>query len=701
MLVHWAVVLGAWAVLLGAGARAAEDRELRWLEDPTDPEVVEWSGARNQAALEWLDADGELDGLTALAGEWRREQAKHRSIVDAVGDTLLVSEQKPDPGNDAEPERKLWRYHSELRVESPDGTYTVDLTGTGTESWWRSCANELSSDGAWLLWGRRRPEPDPLDPNRRVEHCLLFVTKVGSQSHQPIGEYRRGYTAFSRDGESIRFLHRGRLRTRITQLDLNGVEQDVLLSRPGCWARAELDVGVVLLWKGRWCRSRRSKWRPHSLTVDGQTERYRVPRINHRFAGYDDEQQELLVRVERGASDHERVVALPRGRSSARSWSTLLEDTELQPFRSVAWVDDRFLVISEVDATMTFSERSRTGELLGEPLQASFSAMSLRKTRTPQQLVTGISPRGSEVWARTRDGVYRPLQADPEGVKARFFQVSAVSEDGTEVPVSVVMPEGLEPAGDAPVWLQVYGGFGNGVKARVGVEETLWLQLGGVVATVHARGGSERGEEWHEQAQKADLALTYADVIAAGEWFVEAGWTAKGRLALSGFSNGGLTTAATVARAPHLFGAAVAGSGVHDLIRGPAMGAWWPGEYGHPVNPAQKKVLEGISPVHATPERLPPMLLTTGESDPTVTPSHSFKLAAAWASMPGGPVLLRVYPWPSHSQHLPGKKRTEALKQIGVAEVDRMSAEMVLFLARALELDLDQLWAPGEGEARD
>lgn len=694
MSLHLAVVMGVWA-------HAAEDRELRWLEDPTDPAVVEWSTARNDAALEWLDANGELDGLITLAGQWRRVAATQRSIADAAGDSLLVFETWPDPANDAEPERKLWRHHTELHVESPEGIYTVDLTGTGTESWWSPCDYELSSDGAWLLWGRRRPEPDPLNPNRRLEPCQLFLTKVGSQQHQPVGEYRRRYSSFSKDSQSIRLLHRGRMRTRLSQLDLTGAEQEVLLARPGCWSRTEPDEGVVLVWKGRRCRSRKSKWRPHSLTVDGQRQRYRVPWIGYRFAGFDAESHELMVRVKRGATDNERLVALSPGGSRARGWTTLFEDTELEPFRSVAWVDDRFVVVSAVDATMRLSEHSRTGELLGTPLDKSFSHLSLRKTSSPQAMVAGHSPRGTEVWARTRDGVYRPLLAEPIGVEAHFFQVLAVSADGTEVPVSVAMPDGLVPDDDTPVWLQVYGGFGNGVKARMGVPETLWLQLGGIVATVHARGGSERGEEWHEQARKADLALTYADVIAAGQWFVDSGWSSEGRLALSGFSNGGLTTAATVVRAPDLFGAAVAGSGVHDLIRGPAMGAWWPGEYGHPSNPSQKKVLEGISPVHATPDRLPPMWVTTGASDPTVTPSHSFKLAAAWESIPGGPVHLRVYPWPSHSRHLSSKKRTEALKLIGVAELDRMNAEKVLFLARALELELDRMWAPEEGAGLD
>jgi prolyl oligopeptidase len=84
--------------------------------------------------------------------------------------------------------------------------------------------------------------------------------------------------------------------------------------------------------------------------------------------------------------------------------------------------------------------------------------------------------------------------------------------------------------------------------------------------------------------------------------------------------------------------------------RGPGFGRWWPAEYGRPRGrPAVQASLRALSPVHNLPAGpLPPLLITTGVEDDTVSPAHSYKLAAAWRDLPGGPVLLNVHPTRTH-----------------------------------------------------
>src|SRR5690606_17178036 len=114
-----------------------------------------------------------------------------------------------------------------------------------------------------------------------------------------------------------------------------------------------------------------------------------------------------------------------------------------------------------------------------------------------------------------------------------------------------------------------------------------------------------------------NLRNTLDDVVAVAEHLIAEGWTRPGRIALTGSSNGGLTTAATVAARPDLFGAALTEAGVHDLLRGPRFGLWWPAEYGRSSQAGQGAVLAALSPVHAAPEApLPPVWIATGREDP-------------------------------------------------------------------------------------
>ena len=170
------------------------------------------------------------------------------------------------------------------------------------------------------------------------------------------------------------------------------------------------------------------------------------------------------------------------------------------------------------------------------------------------------------------------------------------------------------------------------------------------------------------------------------------GLAAEGRVAIEGTSNGGLTVAAAVARDPSAFGAVIANAGVHDLLRARRFGRWWPEEYGRLKDPEQAAVLRAESPVHRVPAGpLPPVLITTGQADPIVAPAHSYKLAAAWQDLPGGPVLLVVDPWGSHG----GDPKTVADWEM--EDADHLSAQKLAFLSRALEVEL-RLEAPLEAD---
>ena len=141
----------------------------------------------------------------------------------------------------------------------------------------------------------------------------------------------------------------------------------------------------------------------------------------------------------------------------------------------------------------------------------------------------------------------------------------------------------------------------------------------------------------------------FDDFIAAGEWLVASGWTARDRLAIHGRSNGGLLIGATLLQRPDLFAAALPGVGVLDMLRyhtASANARGWSSDYGLSEVEADYRALRAYSPVHNVQEGkcYPPTLITTADHDDRVVPWNSFKFAAALqhAQACPNPVLVRV-----------------------------------------------------------
>lgn len=395
----------------------------------------------------------------------------------------------------------------------------------------------------------------------------------------------------------------------------------------------------------------------------------------------------LLTRVV--GEERRRIVGIDLLKPGREHWRTILKDTDARQLRG-AWVHgDDLLIAESVDGVTEFSERPVSSDdtsLRVKPLDGPVQYVSVGQTMDAQALVRTVGPAHNRTWIRTLDGGYTEMTSSRRAPVV-FESVLATSADGTSIPVSWARSPKLNLDANAPVWLRAYGGFGQSQSLRVGAAEEIWLAAGGVLAVVHARGGAERGEEWHEQAMGENLGRTFEDVIAAAQWFVDAGWSRHGRIAVSGTSNGGLTAMASVAERPDLFGAGVSHSGVHDLVGGRSLeGGWWPAEYGRPGNADERRVMERYSPVARSPKSLPPILITTGREDPTVPPMHSHRLMNAWEGVAGGPVLIRVYPWTSHSMHLGRKAREEVSAEISLRDRDRAAAEELEFLLRSFDM---------------
>ena len=249
---------------------------------------------------------------------------------------------------------------------------------------------------------------------------------------------------------------------------------------------------------------------------------------------------------------------------------------------------------------------------------------------------------------------------DPSSLEVK--QVEYTSKDGTKVTMFVVHKKGLKLDGCNPTILDGYGGFAIPMTPFFLSTHIPWFEEGGVFALPNLRGGSEKGEAWHEAGMFERKQNVFDDFIAAAEWLIANGYTKPERLGITGGSNGGLLTGAVLTQRPELFSAVVSAVPLLDMLRFHHFlrARNWVSEYGSSGDPKQFEYLRRYSPYHNVKKgtKYPSVFLTAGEKDERVHALHARKmtalLQASTASDPAQePVFLQVEREAGHGMGAP------------------------------------------------
>ncbi len=278
-------------------------------------------------------------------------------------------------------------------------------------------------------------------------------------------------------------------------------------------------------------------------------------------------------------------------------------------------------------------------------------------TRPPTIYRLNLADGNSEVYRAPS------LDFDPSAYVTK--QVFYESKDGTKVPMFIVHRADVVPDGTQPTYLYGYGGFNISLTPRFSVPDAVWVEQGGIYAQPNLRGGGEYGEAWHLAGTKTQKQNVFDDFIAAGEWLVGQGIASPSTLGIGGRSNGGLLVGASITQRPDLFGAALAGVGVMDMLRFHlfTIGWAWVSDYGSSEDEREFEALYAYSPVHNVQPgtSYPATLIYTADHDDRVVPSHSFKFAAALQAGHEGeaPVMIRIDTKAGHGAGKPTRKRIE------------------------------------------
>jgi prolyl oligopeptidase len=227
-------------------------------------------------------------------------------------------------------------------------------------------------------------------------------------------------------------------------------------------------------------------------------------------------------------------------------------------------------------------------------------------------------------------------------------EVRAKARDGVMVPLSILYAKNLKRDGKAPLLLDAYGAYGIDQDAAFIARALPWLDLGGVFAVAHVRGGGELGEAWHLAGQKLTKPNTWRDAIDCVEYLIAERWTGRGKIAVEGGSAGGIMVGRFLTERPDLVTVAISQVGVSNATRAEFSenGPDNVPEFGTVKDPDGLKALLEMDAYQHVKDGVayPAVLLTTGANDPRVAPWEAGKMTARLqaATSSKKPILLRV-----------------------------------------------------------
>lgn len=376
-------------------------------------------------------------------------------------------------------------------------------------------------------------------------------------------------------------------------------------------------------------------------------------------------------------ADRGRVVAAPVASPTPDHWETLVPEGAAV-IAGVAITPASLVVASTYRATSRLDRYDHDGaghEPVPLPEIGALAGLSASKDADVAAFsFTGFTRPATMFRWTPADGVvpWSKLPGAPDAARYVVEQVTYPSTDGTEIALFLIRAGDPEPAGEPPVILTGYGGFGVTMSPAWSPIVVAHCESGGMYAVACIRGGSEEGEAWHRAGMLDRKQQVFDDFTAAADWLVAGGYTSRDRLAIRGGSNGGLLMGAAVTQRPDLCRAVQCAVPLLDMIRYHhfRIAKLWIPEYGDPDVADEFAWLYEYSPYHRLVDGTcyPAMLITTAEEDSRVDPCHARKfgarIQAATSCGEERPILVRIETRAGHGQGKPVSKQADELADV-------------------------------------
>ena len=212
-----------------------------------------------------------------------------------------------------------------------------------------------------------------------------------------------------------------------------------------------------------------------------------------------------------------------------------------------------------------------------EPVSFSEAAYKLAVQPTEYRenalLVTIESPRSPPRWIRCEletggkavlGSQDVPGAAPPHAYVLKRLQARAA--DGALVPVTILHAARTRLDGRAPLLLTGYGAYGYSYETGYSAPLLSLIDRGWIWAVAHVRGGGEKGRQWFEAARQLKKKTSFTDFISCAETLIATRHSRPKRIALHGFSAGGLLIGVANNMRPDLWSAVIGQAPFVDML---------------------------------------------------------------------------------------------------------------------------------------
>lgn len=459
--------------------------------------------------------------------------------------------------------------------------------------------------------------------DHRAIHLYLFAMKTKTLDTLTRGVYNEFQPAFSPDGSQIAFVSN---RTEDPDKNSNS-DIYVIAATPGS------EMKKLTTWVGS---DHSPTWSP-----DGKSIAYLQSSSNEKFTFYGEDY--LAVIPSQGGEPRllsksvDRPVSKPCWDKDGHRILALMED-------------DRQQMIVSIDATSGQLTRIAEGE-------RSFSSLTSNTSRDYWACLLSTPQCPAEVFALENGNVRRmttiqdtfllPIQlGSVEGFRFK-------SEDGTSVSCLLYRPPNAGTDKKLPLILYIHGGPMAQDEFSFDLDRQMFAAAGYAVAAVNYRGSSGRGIAFTRAIYGDWGNKEVVDIIGAANHLIKEGIVDENRMAIAGWSYGGISTNYVIA-SDQRFKAAVSGAGSSLQLTMYGVDQYitqYDNELGPPWKDADKWIKLSYPFFHADKIRTPTLFMAS-QNDFNVPAVGAEQMYQALRTL-GVPTELVIYPNQNHGIIVP------------------------------------------------